>query len=314
MTDNRLKIIFMGTPDFAAVALQALIDSPHEIVAVYSQPARPKGRGHHVQKSPVHELAEGQNIPIFTPKSLKSIEEQAIFASHNADVAIVAAYGLLLPPAILAAPQYGCLNIHGSLLPRWRGASPIQRAIWEGDAKTGVTIMQMDAGLDTGAMIAKDEVVLDDTMTASRLHDVLAEQGARLTLEVLERLARDKALPSEAQNNMHATYAHLLKKEDGRVNWRQSAVQIHRQIRALNPWPSVYTGEDVATRLKILEAVVPAQKTDAPAGTVLSRDGAVACGDGQVIKILKIQPAGKQGMDFSSAVNGGYVAVGQVLT
>lgn len=308
-----LKIIFMGTPDFAAVALKALLDSPHEIVAVYSQPPRPKGRGHMVQKSPVHELAETQGIPVFTPKSLKSAEEQAVFAQHNADVAVVAAYGLLLPPAVLDAPKYGCLNIHGSLLPRWRGASPIQRAIWEGDAKSGITIMQMDEGLDTGATIAKGEVVLDDEMTASRLHDLLAAQGASLTLEVLDKLARDGVLSSEPQYNALATYAHLLKKEDGRVHWGQSALQIHRQIRALTPWPSVYTGEDVASRLKILEAVVLDQATDAPAGTILSRDGLVACGDGQVLKIIKIQPAGKQAMDFASAVNGGYVKVGQVL-
>lgn len=312
MTDNRLRIIFMGTPDFAAVALGALINSSHEVVAVYSQPPRPKGRGHHVQKSAVHELADAHNIPVFTPKSLKTAEEQEIFAGHNADIAVVAAYGLLLPQAVLGAPKYGCLNIHASLLPRWRGASPIQRAIWAGDAQSGVTIMQMDKGLDTGDMIAKVAVDLDDTMTASSLHDNLAEKGAALTLTVLDRIAAHGKPKAEKQDEALVTYAHLLTKEDGKIDWSQSAQEIDRQIRALTPWRSVYTGND-RDRIKILSAQVLGEKSSESAGFVLSRDGLVVCGGGSVLKILKIQPAGKQAMDFASAVNGGYIKVGQVL-
>lgn len=307
-----LKIIFMGTPDFAAEALRALIGSAHEVVAVYSQPPRPKGRGHHVQKSAVHELAEKHNIPVFTPKSLKSIEEQAVFASHNADVAVVAAYGLLLPQAVLDAPKFGCLNIHASLLPRWRGASPIQRAIWAGDAQSGVTIMQMDKGLDTGDMIAKVAVDLDETMTASSLHDVLAEKGASLTLEVLADIAAYGKPKAEKQDESLVTYAHLLTKEDGKIDWTKNATEIDRQIRALTPWPSVYTGNE-ADRIKILAAQVVSNISGEQAGTILSRDGLVVCGDSSVLKILKLQPAGKQGMDFASAVNGGYIKIGQVL-
>lgn len=307
-----LKIIFMGTPDFAAVALKAFIGSPHEIIAVYSQPPRPKGRGHHVQKSAVHELADAHNIPVFTPKSLKSPEEQEIFAAHKADIAVVAAYGLLLPQAVLDAPKYGCLNIHASLLPRWRGASPIQRAIWAGDAQSGVTIMQMDKGLDTGDMIAKVAVDLDETMTASSLHDSLAEKGAALTLEVLSDIAANGKPKAEKQDESLVTYAHLLTKEDGKIDWGKTALEIDRQIRALTPWRGVYTGNDL-DRIKILSAQVVSENSNESAGFVLSRDGLVVCGGGSVLKILKLQPAGKQAMDFASAVNGGYVKIGQVL-
>lgn len=312
MSVKPLKIIFMGTPDFAAAALKALIDGPHEIVCVYSQPPRPKGRGHHVQKSPVHELADSHNIPVFTPVSLKSTQEQEAFAAHGADVAVVAAYGLILPKAVLDAPRFGCLNIHASLLPRWRGASPIQRAIWAGDAASGVTIMQMDKGLDTGDMIAKAAVDLDDAMTASRLHDVLADMGAGLVARVLDGIAASGKPQAQKQDESLVTYAHLLKKEDGQIDWGQEAIEIDRQIRALNPWPGVFTGDDTK-RMKIIAAQVLPEKASETAGCVLSRDGRVACGGGSVLKIEKIQPAGKQAMDFTSAVNGGYIAIGQVL-
>lgn len=313
MTNRPLRIAFMGTPDFAAAALQALIDSSHEVVCVYSQPPRPKGRGHKVQNSPVHDLAESNTIPVFTPKSLKGTQEQEQFAAQNVDVAIVAAYGLLLPKAVLVAPKYGCLNIHASLLPHWRGASPIQRAIWEGDAKTGVTLMQMDEGLDTGGMIAKTEIGITPDMTTPQLHDALAATGAGLLLDVLAKLVADGEILSQPQDSSQATYAHLLKKEDGRVDWAQDAKKIHRQIRALNPWPGVYTGEGDA-RVKITEAAMPQVETQEKAGTVLTRDGNIACGSGSVLQILKIQPAGKQAMDFASAVNGGYVQVGDIFS
>lgn len=309
MTDTPLKIAFMGTPYFAVVALQALIDSHHEVVCVYSQPPRPKGRGHKVQLSPVHALAEQHDIPVFTPKSLKSDEAQAEFEAQNADVAVVAAYGLLLPQAVLDAPQYGCLNIHGSLLPRWRGASPLQHAVWKGDDVSGVTIMQMDIGLDTGAMIVKSEVALDGDMTASKLHDILAQDGARLTLDVLGRLSDAGAVDAKAQDDAQSTYAPLLKKSDGIVDWNDHARDIDRQIRALNPWPGVWAhiGEK---RFKILEAKpVDHDGSKYSTGTVFDKSGLISCGENTVLQIQTLQPEGKKPMDFASALNGGYVSL-----
>lgn len=319
---DKLRIGFMGTPDFAATALQALIDGIHDVVCVYSQPPRPKGRGHKVQKSPVHELAEAYGIPVFTPKSLKSEDEQKIFAAHNLDVAVVAAYGLLLPPAILDAPEYGCLNIHGSLLPRWRGASPIQRAIWAGDAQSGVTIMQMDKGLDTGDMIAKGNVELTPTTTAATLHDDLAEIGAKLTTQVLNDIAKNGKPAAEKQDEDLVTYAHLLKKSDGTLNWEQSAIEIDRQIRALNPWPGVWA-EIQGKRFKILDATLGDVDYPNYAGalcdegvkpsSILNKDGLMLCGCKSVLKILKLQPEGKKAMDFSSALNGGYIDAREIF-
>lgn len=313
MVDTPLKIAFMGTPDFAAVALQALIDSPHQIVCVYSQPPRPKGRGHKVQCSAVHLLAEQHAIPVYTPKTLKSAEAQAEFAAHQVDVAVVAAYGLLLPEAVLQAPKYGCLNIHGSLLPRWRGASPIQHAIWKGDAQSGVTIMQMDKGLDTGAMILKGEIALDAAMTASKLHDALAQMGARLTLSVLAQLATAGAVDAQKQDDDLSVYAPLLKKQDGHVDWAQSAAEIDRQVRALNPWPGVWA-DIQGQRFKILETrlVTDAQPT-AQGGSVLNKKGHIACGQGSALHITVIQPEGKKAMDFGAALNGGYIKVDAVI-
>jgi len=315
LKDKILKVVFMGTPDFASNALQALINSQHEICAVYSRAPRPKGRGHKVQKSPVHELAEAHNIPVYTPKTLKNQEEQDQFAEHKADVAVIAAYGLLLPKAVLDAPRFGCLNIHASLLPRWRGASPIHHAIWKGDEKSGVTIMQMDAGLDTGAMITKDEIRLGKDMTASQLHDELAVMGARLALNVVERLAASGKVQSEPQDDELSTYAPLLKKEDGLVCWVQTADEIDRQIRALNPWPGVWAIGKEGKRFKIQRAQfskTPYPTQEVP-GTILNKRGEVMCSDGSVLKITKIQPEGKKAMDFASALNGNYLTVGDVF-
>lgn len=292
-----LNIIFMGTPDFAAIALKALIESKHNIIAAYSQPPRPKGRGHKVQKSPVHLLAEEHDIPVFTPKSLKSTESQTEFTDHKADIAIVAAYGLLLPQAILDAPKYGCLNIHGSLLPRWRGASPIQHAIWKGDEKTGVTIMQMDKGLDTGAMILKGEIPITNETTAASLHDDLADIGAELTLQVLSGDLPPKA---EKQDDELSNYAPLLKKSDGHINWTQTAEDIDLQIRALNPWPGVWA-EIQGKRFKILEAR-PSEKSTQT----------IACGNNTHLQIITLQPEGKKRMDLNSAINGGYLKIGEL--
>ena len=230
-----MRIIFMGTPDFATPALQKLIESEHEVIAVYSQPPRPKGRGMVLTKSPVHELAESHNIPVFTPKSLKkSIEEQNSIQKLNADVAIVAAYGLLLPKAVLDAPKYGCINIHGSLLPRWRGASPIQHAIWKGDKTSGITIMQMDEGMDTGDMLLKAEVPITNETTAQSLFDELAGMGGDLVLDVLKNV---DTIQPEIQDDTLVTHAPMLEKSDGEIDMNAPAHDIDCQIRGLNPWP-----------------------------------------------------------------------------
>jgi methionyl-tRNA formyltransferase len=262
----------------------------------------------------VQSFAEGQNIPVYHPKSLKSEDVQAEFAAHNLDIAIVAAYGLLLPKVILDAPKYGCINIHGSLLPRWRGASPIQRAIWQGDPQSGITIMQMDEGLDTGPEILKRAIDLAPQETATTLHDRLAVLGAEMTLETLDLLAKNGQLITKEQKNEGATYAHLLKKDDGKIDWDQSAPQIDRQIRALNPWPGVYT-DSQDQRFKITQAepaLIPAEKNQ-PVGMLLDKAGHIACADNTTLKIIKIQPAGKQAMDITSALNGGYIKIGQVF-
>ncbi|MCB1681400.1 MAG: methionyl-tRNA formyltransferase [Alphaproteobacteria bacterium] len=301
-----LRLSFMGTPDFAVPALDAIYRSHHKVACVYSQPPKPKGRGNKVQPSPVHAFAQERNIPVFTPVSLKKGEAQKEFAAHQLDVAVVAAYGLILPSEILEAPKYGCLNIHASLLPRWRGASPIQRAIWEGDKYSGVTIMQMDEGLDTGPMIDHTYLPLTDEMTSASLHDALAKIGGDLILKVLDRLAEDGKLKSAPQDDSKTTYAHLLKKEDGKIDWQKDAAAIDRQIRALNPWPGTWT-ECGERRFKILSAIRTKQTTKEKPGTIMNRLGEVACGKGTVLKILKLQPDGKQPMDFISALNGGYI-------
>lgn len=318
MSNKKLRIGFMGTPAFALEALKAIHASDHELVCVYSQPPRPKGRGHKLQPCEVHAYAQEQNIPVFHPKSLKLEQDQSEFAAHSLDVAIVAAYGLLLPKAILDTPKHGCINIHASLLPRWRGASPIHRAIWAGDKQSGVTLMQMDEGLDTGPEIMKEAVTLTDNETLQTLHDRLAMLGGTMIVDALKKLAENGYLNKNKQNSALSTYAKLLTKTDGKINWAQSSDEIDRQIRALNPWPGVWTEYD-SKRLKILQASPlkntqhQATKNNRPVGTILDKDGAVQCGQDTIIQLETIQPAGKQAMDFKSALNGGYIEPGQLL-
>jgi methionyl-tRNA formyltransferase len=303
---SALRIVFMGTPDFAVPALKALHGAGHEIVAVYSQPPRPRGRGQQVQKSPVQLYAEEHGIPVFNPKSLKNAEAQEEFKKLNADVAVVAAYGLILPKAVLDAPKYGCINIHASLLPRWRGASPIQHAIWSGDPETGITLMQMDEGLDTGAVISLERITITDKTTSSSLHDELSVLGGKMIVKAIGELAKTGALKSVPQND-DSTYAPMLKKENGKINWSLSAAMIDRQIRALNPWPGTWT-EFEGKRIKIHAAEISPAKGNP--GEILDRHGNIGHG----LKILKIQPEGKNAMDFSAAVNGGYLKVGGIFT
>lgn len=308
-----LRVVFMGTPDFAVPALQAILHSPHNVICVYTQPPRGKGRGQTVQKSPVHEAAEAAGVDVRHPLSFKKDPAaQADFAALGADVAVVAAYGLILPQAVLDAPRFGCINIHASLLPRWRGASPIQRAVWAGDKESGVTIMQMEAGLDTGPMIEKGIVHLPPETTTQTLHDDLARMGGAMILPVLDRLAAQGFVASEKQDDSQSTYAPMLTKDDGRVDWVQPAEAIDRQIRALNPWPGVWTmaGEK---RLKIIEASLSQDSAKAAPGTVLDRAGHIACGGGTVLQLRIVQPENGKRMDAAAAINGQHIRPGALL-
>jgi methionyl-tRNA formyltransferase len=302
-----LRIVFMGTPAFAAVALKTLVDAGHEVVAVYSQPPRPKGRGMETQKSPVHMLAEEQGIAVRTPVSLKNAAEAGAFAALQPDVAVVAAYGLILPTAVLDAPRHGCLNIHASLLPRWRGAAPIQRAIMAGDARTGVTIMQMEAGLDTGPMLLTDELVIGADMNAGALHDALAEMGARLICQALDQLPNLKPVPQPSDG---VTYAAKITKEECRIDWRLSAAELDRHIRGLSPAPGAFT-EINGERLTILAADL-APGWGAP-GTIIDDPLTIACGEGALRPTL-VKRAGKRAMSAEEMLRGFAIPKGAALS
>ncbi len=309
---NSLRIAFMGTPDFSVPSLRNLIASRHKVVCVYSQPPRPKGRGHQVQESPVHQCAIEAGIEVRTPLNFKKDEDIAAFMALELDVAVVAAYGLILPKVILDAPKYGCLNIHASLLPRWRGAAPIHRAILEGDKETGITIMQMDVGLDTGPMIAKRAVAIRETTTSSSLHDMLSAVGSSMIEDVLDRLAENGHLEAQVQPEEGATYAKMLKKEEGHIDWTKPAAVIDRQIRALNPWPGTWCETENGKRLKIVEAHVSGVADIAAPGTV-GELGVISCGDHTALRVTSIQPENKKPMDIQAAYNGGYLKMGQSL-
>lgn len=302
-----LRIVFMGTPQFVVPVLEALIDSKHKVVGVFSQPPREAGRGKHIQKSPVHERAEAAGLPVFTPKSLKGEDAQKEFLNLKPDVAIVSAYGLLLPKAVLDAPKYGCINIHVSLLPRWRGAAPIQYAIWKGDTETGVTVMKMDVGMDTGDMIEQQSVPITATTTSRELYDSLFKLGAQMLLPVLDDPDNIKATP---QGDAGATHAPMLSKDDAKIDWSKPAIEIDRQIRAFDPWPGTFTMHN-GKRIKILEARTAHAK--GKAGEILDREGHIACGEG-ALELLRIQPEGSKPMDFAAALNGNHFKVGDVLS
>ncbi len=306
---SKLRLVFMGTPDFAVPSLRALVEAGHEVVCAYSQPPRPAGRGHQVQSSPVHRFAEAHGIPVRTPRTLRSAEAQDAFAGLRADAAVVAAYGLILPQPVLDAPRLGCLNVHGSLLPRWRGAAPIQRAILAGDAETGITIMQMDAGLDTGAMLLKEAVPITAETTASALHDALAALGARLIVEALDGLAAGR-LAAQPQPADGVTYAAKLTREDGRLDWARDAGFVERQVRALTPWPGCWF-EAGGERIKVLRAE-PAAAAAAPPGTVLDDRLTVACGGGAV-RLTAVQRPGKAPVDGAAFLRGFDLPPGTVL-
>lgn len=299
-----MKIIFAGTPDFAATALDALIKTPHEIVAVYTQPDRKAGRGQKLTPSPVKQLALEHNLPVLQPLHFKSSTEdglaaQAELAALNADVMVVAAYGLILPQIVLDTPKYGCLNIHGSLLPRWRGAAPIQRAIAAGDAETGVTIMKMAAGLDTGDMMFKTYCPIAASDTSASLYEKLAEQGAQAICTVLESEQQlQKFLTErEVQDENQTVYAHKLTKTEAQIDWSQTAIQIDRNIRAFNPWPVAYIPLDDKNNLRIWgSSISDFIAPDAQIGTIIAMDKQgihVACGTGVVCLTALQWPGGK---------------------
>ncbi|WP_462170651.1 methionyl-tRNA formyltransferase [Pseudoalteromonas xiamenensis] len=305
-----LRIVFAGTPDFAARHLAALIDSHHDVIAVYSQPDRPAGRGKKLKASEVKELALEHNIPVYQPENFKSDEAKAELAALNADVMVVVAYGLLLPKAVLDMPKFGCLNVHGSILPRWRGAAPIQRSIWAGDAETGVTIMQMDVGLDTGDMLHIVTCPIETTDTSASLYEKLAQTGPSALLETLEQVASGTTHPVK-QDDAQANYAKKLSKEEAQIDWTMSAEQIERNIRAFNPWPVAFTHMQNHA-VKIWQAEVDARSGDA--GKVLSADKSgvvIATGD-KALRITLLQPEGKKPMSAQDFLNGraDWVAVG----
>ena len=312
MTHDKFKTIFMGTPDFSVAALRNLIANPAiDVIAVYTQPPRPAGRGQQLRPSPVHMVADEHSIPVYTPKNLKKDADAVrFFQSLNADIAVVAAYGLILPKPILDAPRYGCLNIHASLLPRWRGAAPIQRAIEAGDSETGITIMQMDEGLDTGAMLSKIKIAIRSSTTAQSLHDELSAMGSAMIENVLEDILAGRPLNPQMQDDSLSTYAPMLKKEEGLIDWSLPASVIDLKIRAFTPWPGCYTIDKDQKRIKILAGEMATGTSSEPTGTLMSKEGHIVCKD-SLYRVTLLQPENSKPMDMQSAINGKKISIGQ---
>lgn len=302
-TAKQLRILFAGTPDFAASSLQALLDAGHQVVGVYTQPDRPAGRGRKLTPSPVKQVALANDLPVYQPLNFKQAEDRQTLSELQADLMIVVAYGLLLPKAVLEAPVLGCINVHASLLPRWRGAAPIHRSLLAGDTETGVTIMQMDEGLDTGAMLLRRSCPIRPTDTSGELHDRLANIGAQALLESLPKIA-NQTIVAEVQDDNLACYAHKLEKAEGLIDWQKPAAEIARQVRGLSPWPVAFTTLNGAT-LRIWYAEASDETSDAKPGTVIGCDKhavIVASGNGTV-RLLKIQLPGSKAMDSSAVLN-----------
>jgi methionyl-tRNA formyltransferase len=305
-----LDLIFMGTPDFAAVILAGLIKAGHRVRAVYTQPPRPAGRGHRPQPSPVAALAERHGLVVRVPTTLRDPGVQAEFAATGADAAVVAAYGLILPPAILSAPRLHCLNVHASLLPRWRGAAPIQRAIMAGDHETGITIMQMDEGLDTGPISLQVRFPIGPRTTSGELSELLASFGAKLMLKVLER-ADSGVVKPRSQPIEGVIYAAKLRREEAQLDWQQSAAALDRQVRAFDPWPGAFftaRGE----RIRVMQAAEDPQPAGRAPGTVLDDRLSVACGVGS-LRPLIVQRPGRGALDTAAFLRGFPLVPGTVL-
>jgi methionyl-tRNA formyltransferase len=307
-----LRIVFMGTPDFAVPTLAAIAAAGHAIAAVYSQPPRPAGRGLQQQKSPVHRFADEAGIPVLAPRSLRDEEARAQFGAHGADAAVVVAYGLILPKPVLDAPRHGCFNLHGSALPRWRGAAPIQRAIMAGDHETAAMIMRMDEGLDTGPVCAATRITIAPDMTAGELHDLMAARGAILMVDTLAALERG-TLACTPQPSEGVTYAGKIDKAEARIDWTRPAAEINNKVRGLAPWPGAYfeVAHDGKTeRIKVLRAR-PVSGSGAP-GTLLDGEGTIACGDG-AIRFVEVQRAGRRPMTATELLRGFTLAPGTIL-
>ncbi len=310
-----LRIVFAGTPDFAARHLAALLSSEHEVIAVYTQPDRPAGRGKKLTASPVKNIALEHDIPVYQPVNFKSDEAKQELKDLNADIMVVVAYGLLLPQAVLDTPKLGCINVHGSILPRWRGAAPIQRSIWAGDAETGVTIMQMDIGLDTGDMLKIATLPIEATDTSTTMYDKLAELGPEALVDCLGDIAAGKANPVK-QDDEQANYASKLSKDEAKIDWSQDAAFIERCVRAFNPWPmSFFSVEE--NNIKVWQSRVEASATEAPTGTILKADKTgiyVATGNATLV-LEQIQIPGKKAMPVSDVLNSkaSWFEVGSIL-
>lgn len=308
-----MKIIFAGTPEFAAVALKALIDSPHEIIAVYTQPDRPSGRGLKLTPSPVKSLALAHQLPVFQPATLRDALEQEKLSKLQADVMIVAAYGLLLPAAVLSIPRLGCINIHPSLLPRWRGAAPIQRTIYAGDKETGVAIMQMDVGLDTGPVLLQKHYTLAEDETSQTLHDKLAVIGAEALIETLTLIEQGK-ITAQAQDNTHATYADKISKEEALIDWTRPAIELEREIRAFNPRPVAHTSWQ-QQNLRVWHAKALPEVTNKAPRTIVraSKEGIdVATGEG-VLRLLQLQLPGGKALSVADFYNAHHDKLGEQI-
>ncbi|CAK1792071.1 methionyl-tRNA formyltransferase [Vibrio crassostreae] len=298
-----LRIVFAGTPDFAARHLAALLSSEHEVIAVYTQPDRPAGRGKKLTASPVKNIALENDIPVYQPENFKSDEAKQELAELNADIMVVVAYGLLLPQVVLDTPRLGCINVHGSILPRWRGAAPIQRSIWAGDKETGVTIMQMDIGLDTGDMLSIATLPIEATDTSASMYEKLAGLGPDALVECLSDIASGKTV-AEKQDDELANYAKKLSKEEARIYWSDDAAHIERCVRAFNPWPMSHF-EAAENSIKVWQSRVAEQASDKPAGTILQADKTgiyVATGHG-VLVLEQLQVPGKKAMSVQDILN-----------
>jgi methionyl-tRNA formyltransferase len=306
-----MKLAFLGTSEFAVPALAALVDAGHDVIAVYTRAPKPAGRGQQERRTPVHDLALALGLPVHTPKSLRSEEEAQAFKALDLDAAVVVAYGHILPKNFLDAPVLGCINIHGSLLPRWRGAAPIHRAILAGDAETGVTTMRMDEGLDTGPMLLAERTPISAADTAQSVHDRLAELGARLIVSTLDGLVA-RTLEPVPQSAEGATYAHKLGREEGALDWRRPAAELERKVRAFHPWPGTWF-DGQGERIKVLAAGL-ALAGGAPGTLSVGRDGfpVVACGIGG-LRLLKLQRAGKSAQSADAFLRGFALPAGTVL-
>jgi methionyl-tRNA formyltransferase len=308
-----LRIVFMGTPEFSVPTLAELIGAGHDVAAVYTQPPRPAGRGQHAVKSPVQLFAESAGLQVLTPNTLRTPDTHAAFAAHAADAAVVVAYGLILPVAVLQAPRLGCLNMHGSKLPRWRGAAPMQRAIMAGDTETAAMVMQMDAGLDTGPVCLAERIVIGPNMTTGELHDIMKLQGASLIVRALAALERG-SLTTTAQPADGITYAAKIEKAEAHIDFRQPADVVHNRVRGLSPFPGAWLELTIAgkiERLKVLRTT-HADGSGTP-GTTLDDNLTVACGTG-AIRLVELQRAGKRPMPAAEFLRGTAIARGTQLT